>query len=67
MGQIIATMRTNSKLTSKLKDKSQTIQWALLNGNHDFNKVPLTPPGIKVVIHNKPGQRKSWQYHGTEG
>ena len=54
---LLQNLRINSKLSS----------WALLNGNHDFNKVQLAPPETKVVIHNKPGQRKSWQYHGTEG
>ena len=51
----------NSRINPKLSS------WALLNGNHDFNKVPLAPPGTKVIIHNKPKKRTSWQYHGTEG
>ena len=41
--------------------------WAILNGNHDFNRVQVAPPGAKIVIHNKPTQQKSWQFHGTEG
>ena len=40
---------------------------AYLNGNFDFNKTPLAPPGTKVVIHLKPDQRASWSYHGEEG
>ena len=39
----------------------------MLNGMHDFNKVPLAPPGIKIIVHNKPSQRHSLQYDGTEG
>ena len=39
----------------------------MLNGIHNFNKVPLALPGIKIVVHNKPSQRNSWQYHDTEG
>ena len=37
--------------------------WAYLFGNHDFNKVPLAPPGAKIVLHSKPTQQKlgvSW-------
>ena len=36
-------------------------------GNHDFNKVPLAPPGTRVVLHSKPEQRKSWAFHGEKG
>ena len=41
--------------------------WAYHFGNHDFNKVPLVPPGTKVVLHSKPEQRKSWAFHGEQG
>ena len=35
-------------------------------GNYDFNAHPLAPPGTKVVLHKKPDNRGSWQYHGVE-
>ena len=41
--------------------------WAYLFGNHDFNKVPLAPPGTKVLVHTKANDRASWEYHGKEG
>ena len=41
--------------------------WAYLFGNHDFNRIPLAPPGTKIIIHSKPGERGSWDYHGKEG
>ena len=41
--------------------------WAYLFEQHDFNRVPFVPPGTKVVIHTKPENRKSWEYHGKEG
>jgi hypothetical protein len=37
-----------------------------LNGNFDFNKTPLAPPGIKGFVHLKPDQRASFAYHGEE-
>ena len=40
---------------------------AYLFGNHNFNKVPLVPPGTKLVVHNKPGKRPSWAFHGDDG
>ena len=40
---------------------------AYLFGNQDFNKIPLAPPGTKVLIHKKSKVRASWEYHGVEG
>ena len=37
---------------------------AYINGMHDFNKVPLAPPGTKVIIHQKIGTHNSWSYRG---
>ena len=45
----------------------QLSAYAYIEGNHDFNKVPLAPPGTKVIIHNKPGIRNSWGFHGQKG
>ena len=40
---------------------------AMLEGQHDYNKEPLAPSGSKVIVHAKPSQRKSWDYHGMLG
>ena len=32
----------------------------MLEGQFDFNKTPIAPPGTKVMLHDKPVQRKSW-------
>jgi hypothetical protein len=40
---------------------------AQLNGLFDKNKTPLTPPGTKVIIHEKPDHRGSWSPHGLNG
>jgi hypothetical protein len=31
--------------------------WAQLNGQFDFNRTPIAPPGIRVLVHEKPGNR----------
>ena len=36
--------------------------WDYLFDNHNFNKVPLLPPGTKIVNHAKPDNRKSWAF-----
>ena len=41
--------------------------YACLNGAYDFNRMPLAPPGTKVVIHETPDQRDSWAPHGVQG
>ena len=41
--------------------------YAYINGNFDFNRTPMAPPGTKVVFHSKPSQRASWAFHGKEG
>ena len=54
---LLRTSHVNPKLSA----------WAYLFGQHDFNKMPLLPPGTKVVIHSKPDQHKIWAYHGEDG
>ena len=39
----------------------------VIEGCIDYNKTPLSPPGCKVIIHEKPAQRKSWDPHGIDG
>lgn len=34
--------------------------YASLEGNYNFNKEPLLPPGTRVLLHNKPQQLKTW-------
>ena len=53
---LLRSARTNPNLSS----------YAYLYGNFDFNKTPLAPPGIKVLIHNRPSSRRSWGFHGEE-
>jgi hypothetical protein len=45
----------------------QLSAWAALNGNFDFNRTPLAPPGIRVLVHEKPAQRDTWSPHGVDG
>ena len=41
--------------------------YAYLFGNYDYNAHPMVPPGTKVVVHQKPEKRMSWEYHGKIG
>ena len=33
----------------------------------NFNKTPLIPPGIKVLVYEKLNHRKTWGIHGVPG
>jgi hypothetical protein len=41
--------------------------YAQLHGAFDFNRTPIAPPGIKVMIHEKPPVRGTWQPHAVPG
>jgi hypothetical protein len=41
--------------------------YAQLNGHFDFNRTPLAPPRTRVIAHEKPYQRASWDPHGLDG
>jgi len=41
--------------------------WAQVFGNYDFNQTPIAPPGMKVLVHEKPENRNTWAPHAVEG
>jgi Reverse transcriptase (RNA-dependent DNA polymerase) len=49
--------RTNPKLSA----------YAQLNGHFDFNRTPIAPPGIRVLVHEKPSNRGTWAPHALDG
>jgi hypothetical protein len=40
---------------------------AQLNEAFDYNKTPFAPPGTRVVVHEKPDTRRTWDSHGVDG
>jgi hypothetical protein len=41
--------------------------YAQIHGALDFTVTPMAPPGIRVLIHKKPHQRKTWMPHAVDG
>ncbi len=41
--------------------------WAQVYGNYDFNCTPISPPGIRVLVHKKPDNRTTWVPHAIKG
>jgi len=40
--------------------------YAQVQGNYDFNKNPMAPPGCEIIAFQPPAQRPSWGYHGIK-
>ena len=36
-------------------------------GTFDYNRTPIAPVGVKVIIHEKLATRQSWATHGING
>ena len=41
--------------------------YAQVFGAFDFNATPLAPPGIRVLVHEKPKDRGTWSPHALDG
>jgi hypothetical protein len=40
---------------------------AHFHGLVDYNKTSFAPPGCKIIAHEKPGNRRTWDPHGQHG
>jgi hypothetical protein len=40
---------------------------AHFHGLVDYNKTAFSPPGCKIIAHEKPGKRRTWETHGQHG
>ena len=61
----LATATLNLLRPSRINPKLSAYE--LLHGTFDYNKTPLAPPGSKVLVHDAPAKRGTWDSHGTEG
>ena len=41
--------------------------WEHFNGPFNFDATPIAPLGSPIIIHTKPGNRRSWDYRGQKG
>ena len=39
--------------------------YALIHGAFDYNRTPLGPPGCKIAIHDRAGERRTWAEHAS--
>ena len=59
--ELTLNLMRGSRINPKLSAHAQ------LHGNFDFNRTPLAPPGIRVLVHVKPSERTTWSPHGADG
>ena len=60
-----ATMKLNMMISCRRNPTM--LAHTVLERQFDFSKTPLTPPGIKVIVHGKPQHHKTWGIHGVPG
>jgi hypothetical protein len=54
-------MLINSRLNPKLSAATHIF------GQHNYNRAPMAPPGTRIIAHETPGKRKTWDLHGQDG
>lgn len=40
------------------------LAYTALEGEFNHERTPLVPPGMKIILHKKPGNRRTWTLHG---
>ena len=60
-GELTLNLLRTSTINPKLS------AYAYIFGQFDYNKTPLVPPGTKIVAHNKPSNRASWELNEEQG
>jgi hypothetical protein len=41
--------------------------WSQIFGPYDFNSVPIAPPGIRVLVHERASTQGTWEPHAVDG
>jgi hypothetical protein len=54
---MLRTSRINPKLSASTH----------LDGQYDYNRSPMAPPGKIIIAHDTPSRRRTWAPHGQDG
>jgi hypothetical protein len=60
-----AVMTLNMLRTSRINPKLSAATHIF--GQNDFNRVPMAPPGTRIIAHETPGRRRTLAPHGQDG
>jgi hypothetical protein len=58
---IILNMLIISRINPKLSASTK------IDGQYDFNRAPMAPPGTRIIAHETPSRRRTWGPHGQDG
>jgi hypothetical protein len=58
---ITLNMLKKSRINPKLSASTH------IDGQYDFNRTPMAPPGTRIIAHETPGRRITWAPHGQDG
>ena len=64
---IIPQAKMTLNMMSPCRQNPTLSEYTAPEGQFDFNKTPLAPPGIKLMALEKPEQRRTWRIHGITG
>jgi hypothetical protein len=67
VGSPAASSHPDPQLPLILSPSLQLSSYAHVHGMFDYNQTPLAPPGIRVLVHNKPSVRGTWAPHALPG
>jgi hypothetical protein len=54
---MLRTSRINPKLSASTH----------IDGQYDFNRAPMVPPGTRIMAHETPSRRRTWAPHSQDG
>jgi hypothetical protein len=58
---ITLNMLRKSRINTKLSASTH------IDGQYDFNRAPMSPPGTRIIAHETPSRRRPWEPHGQDG
>jgi hypothetical protein len=60
-----AVITLNMLITSRINPKLSASTH--IDGQYDFNRAPMGPPGTRIIAHETPSRRRTWGPHGQDG
>ena len=65
--RIIPQAEITINLLQQSNETPNVSAYAHLSGPFDYNKMPLSPMGLSVKVHEKTDKRSTWAYHSVDG
>jgi hypothetical protein len=60
-----AILALNMLCTSRINPKISAATH--LDGQYEYNRSPMAPPGTRIIAHETPNRRRTWATHGQDG